>query len=258
MRSTCRCRRRVFRAPRCTRCQTPARWSTQNQQRDDAWSGWIGPDKEEYVKTDERMFAHLRLSPDGTRIAANVATKARTCGSSVRDGALAFPLTSDLPEMRGRCGPPTARKFFTTAERKISVIPADRSKPPEIFFQLPPPQRLPAPRPSRPTAKRLLMSLGPVAEGSRLAGPGARSVAGADPADGGLAHRAVTGRCRRTAAGLPISPANRPTALRRTDHRQPVSRRSRRASGHLGRPRTAADSGRVTAARFTTAPRMAR
>ena len=41
--------------------------------------------QEEYVKTDERMFAQLRLSPDGTRVAVGVADEA-TCGSSVRTG----------------------------------------------------------------------------------------------------------------------------------------------------------------------------
>ena len=52
--------------------------------------------------------------------------------------------------------PDGSKIFFTTAERKISVIPADRSKPPEILFQLPPPQRLHATS-ITPDGKRLLM-----------------------------------------------------------------------------------------------------
>ena len=113
--------------------------------------------QEEYVKTDERRFAHLRLSPDGTRIAANVADEGGDLWIFSADGALAYRLTSGpARDAMPVWSPDGSKIFFTTAERKISVIPADRSKPPEIFFQLPPPQRLHATS-ITPDGKRLLM-----------------------------------------------------------------------------------------------------
>ena len=48
---------------------------------------------EEYVKTDERMFAHLRLSPDGTRVAVDVADEGDLWVFSA-DGAVVQRLTS--------------------------------------------------------------------------------------------------------------------------------------------------------------------
>jgi eukaryotic-like serine/threonine-protein kinase len=113
--------------------------------------------QEEYVKTDERMFAHLRLSPDGTRIAANVADEGRDLWIFSADGAQFHRLTSGpARDAMPVWSPDGSKIFFTTAERQISVVPADRSKPPEIFFQLPPPQRLHATS-ITPDGKRLLM-----------------------------------------------------------------------------------------------------
>ncbi len=111
--------------------------------------------QEEYVKTDERMFTHLRLSPDGTRIAVDVGDEGRLWIFSP-DGALAYRLTSgpagDSMPVWSRDG---SKIYFTTGGRKISVIPADRSKPAEILFEVPPPQRLHATS-ITPDGKRLL------------------------------------------------------------------------------------------------------
>ena len=38
--------------------------------------------------------------------------------------------------------PDGSKIYFTTGARKISVIPADRSKPAEVLFEVPSPQRL--------------------------------------------------------------------------------------------------------------------
>ena len=135
--------------------------------------------------------------------------------------------------------PDGSKIFFTTAERKISVVPADRSKPPEILFQLPPPQRLHATS-ITPDGKRLLMhwdlmpkevdlrvlELGPPPALTLLMGDSRTERNGQLSPDGRwIAYQSdeSTGGCDRT------------------DHRPPVSRRSRSTSRHLGGSRTAAD-----------------
>ncbi len=213
--------------------------------------------QEEYVKTDERMFAHLRLSPDGTRIAANVADEGGDLWIFSADGALVQRLTSGpARDAMPVWSPDGSKIFFTTAERKISVVPADRSKPPEIFFQLPPPQRLHATS-ITPDGKRLLMhwdllpkevdlrvlELGPPPALTLLMGDSRTEQDGRLSPDGRwLVYQSgeSTGRLRRTRS----SSARFPTFA-------PSVRSSRKASD-------GSRSGRVTAARSTTAPRMAR
>jgi Tol biopolymer transport system component len=97
--------------------------------------------QEAYVKTDERMFTHLRLSPDGTQIVVG-GDEGRLWIFSP-DGALAYRLTSGpAGDSMPVWSPDGSKIYFTTGGRKISVIPADRSKPAEILFEVPSPQRL--------------------------------------------------------------------------------------------------------------------
>ena len=110
--------------------------------------------QEAYVKTDERTFTHLRLSPDGTRIVAG-GDEGRLWIFSA-DGALAYRLTSGpAGDSMPVWSPDGSTIFFTTGGRKISVIPADRSKPARILFEVPSPQRLHATS-ITPDGKRLL------------------------------------------------------------------------------------------------------
>jgi Tol biopolymer transport system component len=97
--------------------------------------------QEEYVKTDERTFTHLRLSPDGQQVVVG-GDEARLWIFSP-DGALAYRLTSGpTGDSMPVWSPDGSKIYFTPGARKISVIPADRSKPAEVLFEVPPPERL--------------------------------------------------------------------------------------------------------------------
>jgi serine/threonine protein kinase/Tol biopolymer transport system component len=99
--------------------------------------------REELVKADERMYSHLRLSPDGRRIATYVADGDRDLWILGVDGSLVLKLTSgpgrDVMPVWSADG---STIFYTTAERSIMSIPSDRSRLPEPVFKLAPPQRI--------------------------------------------------------------------------------------------------------------------
>jgi serine/threonine protein kinase/Tol biopolymer transport system component len=98
---------------------------------------------EQFVKTDAHMFSHLRLSPDGQRVAVYAADGDRDLWVLNMDGSAVQRLTSgparDAMPVWTADG---SRIYFTTAERNISVVPSDRSAPPEVIFALPWPQRI--------------------------------------------------------------------------------------------------------------------
>ena len=99
--------------------------------------------REEPAKTDERMYTHIRLSPDGTRVAANVFDAERNLWVFDLDGSHAVKLTSgpdrDAMPVWTRDG---KEIFFTTGERHVSRVAADRSRPPVQFYSLDPPDRI--------------------------------------------------------------------------------------------------------------------
>jgi serine/threonine protein kinase len=99
--------------------------------------------REEAVKTDERMYSHLRLSPDGTRVATYVSDADRDLWVLGLEAGTVQRLTSGpARDAMPVWSPDGSHIFFTTAERIISRIPADRSTPPEVIFSLPYPQRI--------------------------------------------------------------------------------------------------------------------
>jgi eukaryotic-like serine/threonine-protein kinase len=105
---------------------------------------------------EPRSYAHLRLSPDGMRVATNVSDAGRDLWVLGADGSLEQLLTSgperDAMPVWSRDG---SEIFFTTGERRIYRIPSDRSRLPELVLQLEPPQRI-HPLAITPDGKRLL------------------------------------------------------------------------------------------------------
>ena len=119
---------------------------------------WIDRNgREEYVKAEERMYAGLRLSPDGTRVAANLMDDDRDLWVIALDGSFAQKLTSG-PERDTMpvWSPAGTEIFFTTADRIIMRVPADGATAPQTIFRLPKPDRL-HPLSITPDAKRLVM-----------------------------------------------------------------------------------------------------
>jgi eukaryotic-like serine/threonine-protein kinase len=92
---------------------------------------------------ESRMYSHLRLSPDGTRVAAHDADGDRDLWVLPVDGGLDQRLTSgparDAMPVWSRDG---SEIFFTTGERNIYRVPADRSRGPEPVLQLQHPDRI--------------------------------------------------------------------------------------------------------------------
>ena len=92
---------------------------------------WVDREgREELLKTDDRFYAHLRLSPDGTRVAVYAADGDRDLWlfDLNRPG---LPVTK-LTLGPGRDAMPVwsphgERLYFTTEENKVSWIPADGS-----------------------------------------------------------------------------------------------------------------------------------
>jgi serine/threonine-protein kinase len=99
--------------------------------------------REEPAKTDERMYTHLRLSPDGTRVAANVFDAERNLWVFDLDGSHAVKLTSGPDRDAMPVWTHDGKEIiFTTGERHVSRVAADRSTPPVTFFDLKPPDRI--------------------------------------------------------------------------------------------------------------------
>jgi Tol biopolymer transport system component len=105
---------------------------------------WIDRDgREEFVKTEERMYSHLRLSPDGTRVATFVLDADRDLWVIGLDGSFVYKLSAGAARDTMPVWSPDGSKiFFTTAERNINRIPADRSTGPDVIFRQPMPDRL--------------------------------------------------------------------------------------------------------------------
>jgi hypothetical protein len=102
---------------------------------------WVDRDgREEFVRADERMYAQMRLSPDGTRVAAGVHDG--DLWVVPLDGSSAQRLTSG----QGGAMPVWSRDgkdiFFTRSARIIHRVPADASAPPTTIYQMPKPARL--------------------------------------------------------------------------------------------------------------------
>jgi WD40 repeat protein len=108
---------------------------------------WVDRDgREEFVKAEERMYAQMRLSPDGTRAVVGVHDDGDLWVVPL-DGSSLQNLTSGP----GGGGMPVWSRdgkeiFFTSSARNINRVPADASAPPTIIYQLP------NPAPGRPGA----------------------------------------------------------------------------------------------------------
>jgi serine/threonine protein kinase/Tol biopolymer transport system component len=99
--------------------------------------------REDDVKAEERMYAHLRISPDGTRVATYVADGDRDIWVLALNGSTAQKLTSGpARDAMPVWSPDGAQIFFTTAENQIYRIPGDRSSDPVKLFSVPSPERL--------------------------------------------------------------------------------------------------------------------
>jgi serine/threonine protein kinase len=121
------------------------------------WLVWIDRHgREEPTKTGERMYNQIRLSPDGTRVAANVFDADRDMWVFGLDGSFVQRLSSgpdrDAMPVWSRDG---REIFFTTGERNINQVPADRSTPPVKVFGIKSPDRI-HPLAITPNGKRLL------------------------------------------------------------------------------------------------------
>jgi Tol biopolymer transport system component len=112
---------------------------------------------EEFVNAEERMYGHMRLSPDGTRVAAPVDDANRDLWVFGLDGVLVQKLTSgpdrDAMPVWSSDG---KQIFFTSGERTIYRVPADHSEEPKAIFQVPSPQRV-HPVSITPDDRRLLV-----------------------------------------------------------------------------------------------------
>jgi serine/threonine-protein kinase len=92
---------------------------------------------EELVNTEAKMYSHLRLSPDGTRVATNIADADRDLWVLGLDGKLVQRLTSGpARDAMPVWSHDSSQIFFTSGERNIYRVPADRSRPPELIHGL--------------------------------------------------------------------------------------------------------------------------
>jgi serine/threonine-protein kinase len=119
---------------------------------------WIDRNgREEPAGTEERMYAHFRLSPDGTRVAASVVEDDNDIWVLALDGSLVQRLSSGpTRDAMPVWSPDGERIYFTTAERRIHRVAADRSVAPVEFFAVPRPERLHATS-ITPDGSRLVM-----------------------------------------------------------------------------------------------------
>jgi Tol biopolymer transport system component len=118
---------------------------------------WIDRDgREELAKPDERPYQILRLSPEGTRVAAG-GTSPGDLWVYGLDGSPDVKLTTGLARVAMPVWSPDGSEiFFTTADRIINRVPADGSTGPRAIFQQPKPDRL-HPLSITPDRKYLLM-----------------------------------------------------------------------------------------------------
>jgi serine/threonine protein kinase len=84
--------------------------------------------REEFVKTDERFFAQVRISPDGTRVATYLPDGDRDIWvfgltRPTVDKLTSGPARDTMPVW----SPDGSRIFFTTGENRVRSIAADRS-----------------------------------------------------------------------------------------------------------------------------------
>jgi serine/threonine protein kinase len=119
---------------------------------------WVDRDgREEFVKAEERMYAHLRLSPDGTRVAAALNDADRALWIFGLDGSLVQKLTSGPARNAMPVWSPDGNHiFFTRGDRAVVRIPADRSTEGEDLVGVESPQRL-HPLSITPDGRRLLV-----------------------------------------------------------------------------------------------------
>jgi serine/threonine protein kinase/Tol biopolymer transport system component len=112
---------------------------------------------EEFAKTGERMYAHMRLSPDGTRVAAAVSDADRALWVFGLDGSLVQKLTSGPARNAMPLWSPDGKHiFFTKGDRAIFRASADGSTDEENLFEVESPRRL-DPLSITPDGKRLLV-----------------------------------------------------------------------------------------------------
>ena len=112
---------------------------------------------EEFAKTGERMYAHMRLSPDGTRVAAAVSDADRALWVFGLDGSLVQKLTSGPGRHAMPLWSPDGKHiFFTKGDRAIFRVSADGSTDEENLFGVESPRRL-DPLSITPDGKRLLV-----------------------------------------------------------------------------------------------------
>ena len=98
---------------------------------------------EELVKTDAKMYFGLRLSPDGTRVATSIADADRDLWVLGLDGKLVQRLTlGPAPDAMPVWSRDSSEIFYTSGQRNIYRIPADRSRLPEFILGLNPPERI--------------------------------------------------------------------------------------------------------------------
>jgi Tol biopolymer transport system component len=89
------------------------------------------------------MYTQLRLSPDGTRVATYVLDADRDLWVIGLDGSFVQRLSAGpARDVMPVWSPDGSQIFFTTAERNINRIPADRSTGPQTIFRQPKPDRL--------------------------------------------------------------------------------------------------------------------
>jgi serine/threonine protein kinase/Tol biopolymer transport system component len=112
---------------------------------------------EEFARTEERMYAHMRLSPDGTRVAAAVSDADRALWVFGLDGSLVQKLTSGPARNAMPLWSRDGRYiFFTKGDRAIFRVRTDGSTDEENLFGVESPRRL-DPLSITPDGKRLLV-----------------------------------------------------------------------------------------------------
>jgi Tol biopolymer transport system component len=92
--------------------------------------------REEFVNAPERMYAHFRLSPDGTRVAAYL-LEDRGLWVIGLDGSFMQNMTPGASGNMPVWSPNGRTIYFTTAQRNINRVPADGSTVPQTIFRQP-------------------------------------------------------------------------------------------------------------------------
>jgi Tol biopolymer transport system component len=120
---------------------------------------WIDRDgREEFVKTEGGGYLQMRLSPDGTRVAAGGASPGELWVYGL-DGSQNVKLatTGTARVAMPVWSPDGSEIFFTTADRIINRVPADGSTAAQVIFRQPESDRL-HPLSITPDGKYLLMT----------------------------------------------------------------------------------------------------